>query len=114
MPRVMPAARLTDLDRIIGAVLSEVATVGCAIGVVQNGALIYTRNVGYADVAATAPVTSETAFRIGSVSKTFTGIGIMQLRDNGLLDLDDPVAGHLRTFQWHDLPGETPATIRQL
>ncbi len=47
-------------------------------------------------------------FRIGSITKTFTAVLVLQCRDDGLLDLDDPIGAHL------DLPGHGAATIRRL
>jgi CubicO group peptidase (beta-lactamase class C family) len=54
------------------------------------------------------PLDSDTRFRIGSVTKTFTAVLVMQARDDGLLDLDDPIAKHL------DVPAHGDATIRRL
>jgi len=54
------------------------------------------------------PLGTGSRFRIGSVTKTFTAVLVMQARDEGLLDLDDPVAKHL------DLPAHGDATIRRL
>jgi YD repeat-containing protein len=53
-------------------------------------------------------VTTDTAFRIGSITKTFTAVLVMQARDAGLLGLDDPVSAHL------DVPAHGDATIRSL
>jgi CubicO group peptidase (beta-lactamase class C family) len=54
------------------------------------------------------PLDAESRFRIGSVTKTFTAVLAMQARDDGLLDLDDPIAKHL------DVPAHGDATIRRL
>ncbi|MGV9766818.1 serine hydrolase domain-containing protein [Micromonospora tulbaghiae] len=54
------------------------------------------------------PLGPETVFRIGSVTKTFTAALVMQCRDDGLLDLDDPIGRHL------DLPAHGDATVRGL
>ena len=54
------------------------------------------------------PLSADSRFRIGSVTKTFTAVLIMQARDDGLLDLDDPIAKHL------DVPAHGDATIRRL
>ncbi|MEU8613404.1 serine hydrolase domain-containing protein, partial [Actinoplanes sp. NPDC048791] len=51
---------------------------------------------------------AQSRFRIGSVTKTFTAVLVMQARDDGLLDLDDPIATHL------DVPSHGTATIRRL
>ncbi|MGW5669061.1 serine hydrolase domain-containing protein [Micromonospora sp. NPDC003776] len=54
------------------------------------------------------PLGPETVFRIGSVTKTFTSVLVMQCRDEGLLDLDDPIGRHL------DLPAHGELTVRRL
>ncbi len=54
------------------------------------------------------PLGADTRFRIGSVTKTFTAVLVMQARDEGLLDLDDPVSAHL------EVPAHGDATIRRL
>jgi CubicO group peptidase (beta-lactamase class C family) len=54
------------------------------------------------------PLDADSRFRIGSVTKTFTAVLVMQARDEGLLDLDDPIAKHL------DVPAHGDATIRRL
>jgi CubicO group peptidase (beta-lactamase class C family) len=54
------------------------------------------------------PLDADTRFRIGSVTKTFTAVLVMQARDDGLLDLDQPVSAYL------DLPAHGDATIRRL
>ncbi|WP_067497235.1 serine hydrolase [Actinoplanes sp. TFC3] len=54
------------------------------------------------------PLSADSRFRIGSVTKTFTAVLVMQARDEGLLDLDDPVSAHL------DVPAHGDATLRRL
>jgi CubicO group peptidase (beta-lactamase class C family) len=54
------------------------------------------------------PLDPDSRFRIGSVTKTFTAVLVMQARDEGLLDLDDPIAKHL------EVPAHGDATIRRL
>lgn len=55
-----------------------------------------------------APLDERTSFRIGSVTKTFTAVLVLQCRDDGLLDLDDPIGAHL------DVPGHGELTVRRL
>ncbi|HSM38587.1 MAG TPA: serine hydrolase domain-containing protein [Candidatus Limnocylindrales bacterium] len=51
---------------------------------------------GYADLTSGRPITEDTAFRIGSITKTMTAIAVMQLWEEGLVDLDAPAACYLR------------------
>ena len=63
---------------------------GVAYGLVVDGQLIHSGNIGYTDIANKIPVTSASMFRIASMSKSFTCMAILKLRDEGKLDLDDP------------------------
>jgi D-alanyl-D-alanine carboxypeptidase len=68
---------------------------GAAVGVVHGDELVWSAGIGFADVAARRAAEASTLYRIASITKTFTGVAIMQLRDEGRLDLDDPLAVHL-------------------
>ncbi|MEM7586286.1 MAG: serine hydrolase [Acidobacteriota bacterium] len=88
---------------------------GLAIGVVHDQDLIWARGFGVRDLESLEPVTPDTVFRVGSVTKVFTATAILQLRDRGLLRLDDPVAQHLPWFSIHsDFEGEPEITVRHL
>jgi CubicO group peptidase (beta-lactamase class C family) len=64
---------------------------GAAAGVVHGNDFAWSGGAGFADVAARRPSGQEVLYRIASITKTFTGTAIMQLRDAGKLDLDDPI-----------------------
>ncbi|HEY3949601.1 serine hydrolase domain-containing protein [Phenylobacterium sp.] len=64
---------------------------GCNVGVVRAGKLILERSYGLADVANSLPLTPETRFDIGSVSKQFTAAAILILADQGKISLDDDI-----------------------
>jgi CubicO group peptidase (beta-lactamase class C family) len=63
---------------------------GIAFGLVVDGKLLYSGNYGYTDIDKKIPVTSFSLFRIASMSKSFTAMAILKLRDEGKLNLDDP------------------------
>ncbi|MBL0306469.1 MAG: beta-lactamase family protein [Chitinophagaceae bacterium] len=63
---------------------------GISFGIVADGQLIYKNSYGYTDIEKKIPVTSSSMFRIASMSKSFTAMAILKLRDEGKLDLDDP------------------------
>jgi len=88
---------------------------GLAIGVVHGGGLVWAGGYGAADLETGAPVTPDTTFRLGSVSKLFTATAILQLRDAGRLRLDDPVARLLPWFSIRTRFAEAgPITIEHL
>src|SRR5215469_7390924 len=112
------AARSLDeaqVAAVIAGVLHRHPAGGLAAGVVGREGLEFFEGFGVADTALGTPITQHTVFRIGSISKTFTAIAVMQLRDRGLLELDDPVGEHLRSYRL--APAQSsfqPATIRHL
>ena len=72
---------------------------GASVGVVYNGDLVYQKGFGDADVENKIPATPDSRYRIASQSKVFTAIGIMILRDEGKLNLDDPIENYLSWFR---------------
>ncbi len=65
--------------------------VGASALVMRDGRVLARHHVGHADLSAGRPVDERTIFHYGSITKTLNAIAVLQLRDRGLLDLDDPV-----------------------
>jgi CubicO group peptidase (beta-lactamase class C family) len=104
-----------ELKGRIDGILNRHPAVGLAVGVVRNGRLELFSGHGLADITATTPVTQDTVFRIGSITKTFTAIAVLQLWEQGLVDLDAPVNDYLRAYRLIPAKaGHRPATVRQL
>jgi CubicO group peptidase (beta-lactamase class C family) len=70
-------------------------TPGFVYGVVLDGELIYSGSFGYANLEQKIPAHTSSLFRIASMSKSFTALAILQLRDAGKLNLDDPASKYL-------------------
>ncbi len=88
---------------------------GLSIGLVYDQELIWSKQYGYADLAKKIPTTPSTAYRIASLTKLFTATAIMQLRDAGKLQLDDPVTKYVPWFHLNDPYQDSPViTIRHL
>lgn len=101
------------LDGVMGAQLREKEIAGATIAVVRGGEILLAKGYGFADVENRSPVDPErTLFRIGSATKLFTWIGVMQLVEAGLLDLDVDVNQYL-DFTIPDTYPE-PITLRHL
>jgi D-alanyl-D-alanine carboxypeptidase len=88
---------------------------GIVVGVVSDQELVWAKGFGFADTTAKLPMTPTTKFRMASHSKMFTAIAIMQLREEGKLRLDDPVAKYLPWFKAKPSGDDDgPITIEQL
>ncbi|MFC0513882.1 serine hydrolase [Mucilaginibacter angelicae] len=76
--------------------------------VTEKGNVVYRHSFGYADAGAKLLNTDQTAFNLASVSKTFTAVAILQLKQAGKLKLDDPFVKYFPDFPWAQI------TIRHL
>ena len=94
---------ITDTMRVLGAP-------GASICVMRDGAVVWSRAFGFADLEQRVPATGETRFRIGSVSKSLTSVAIGRLVQDGRLDLDAPVQRYVPTFPVK----RYPITVRQV
>ncbi len=83
----------TTQDRIdkIFKDYDHASTPGCALGIVQNGDLIYSRGYGMADLEKHVPITADTVFHLASVSKQFTATCIALLEEAGEISLEDDI-----------------------
>ncbi|HEX6265081.1 MAG TPA: serine hydrolase domain-containing protein, partial [Actinomycetota bacterium] len=80
--------RRSELDAKVNQILSRHPAVGLAVGIIRNGELQSFHGHGLADIASHTPITEDTVIRIGSLTKTFTAVAVMQLWEQGLVDLD--------------------------
>ena len=79
---------IAELDQQFGKIISEGGIPGAQLVVIENGAVTFSKGYGLADVAHKIPVTTETVFRAGSISKSFVGLSAMMLVEEGKLDLN--------------------------
>ena len=93
------------LDSLAAVAMQELGLPGMALAVTDRNMLLKTSAYGLADIATQSPVTISTLFEIGSLGKPFTVIPLLQLREAGQLDLNDPVSHYLPWFRVHsDFP----------
>ena len=115
MSRVLEDALGLQLDSRVREILQRRPAVGLALAVVRDGRLAYFHGHGLADIASGAPISQDTVFRIGSISKLFTAVAVMQLAERGLIVLDAPANDYLRAYKLVPAePAFRAATIRQL
>lgn len=124
MPAVFnDPARLEKIKKtfpIIDSLYKDVAEMnhlpGIAYGIVVDGKLVHAGNYGYTDIEKKIPVSSSSVFRIASMSKSFTAMAILKLRDEGKLRLDDPAYLYIPSLKKQKYPtsDSRPVTIRDL
>jgi len=99
----------------IRELLREQPLVGLALGAVSRDGLELFHGHGVADRETGEPITQDTVFRIASITKTFTAIAVMQLHEQGLVELDAPANEYLGAFPLIPAdPEHRPATVRDL
>lgn len=120
------AATLDKNDPEIRAVLAEIEAdiekrrqekkiPGLSVAIVYDQEVLMSKGFGFADVDKKVPAERTTVYRVGSVTKLFTALMLMQLRDAGKLNLDDPIEKYLPEFKIKSrFPDARPATFRQV
>ena len=101
------------LEPFIEREMTQTGIPGLSIAIVDDQQIVWAQGFGMADAKAGKPATAETVYRIGSVSKLFTDIGIMQQVERGKINLDAPVDNYLPDFRPRN-PFGTFITLRQL
>lgn len=99
----VPDGTIEAIDRITSEGIDQKKVASYAVAVVKDGRLVLARGYGFADLENDVPATAETIYRLGSITKQFTALAIMQLAEQGKLSVDDeltkflpdyPTAGH--------------------
>jgi D-alanyl-D-alanine carboxypeptidase len=93
------------IDSLAEATLRDGPVAGLTIGVKRGGDLLMVKGYGVADIENSVPMTAETVYRIGSLTKQFTAAAVMQLVEAGLIGLDDPMTRYLPNYptQGHEV-----------
>jgi len=73
--------------------------VGISAAIIVNDSVIWSNGFGYADKKNNVPMTANTVVNIGSITKTFTSLSVMQLQQKRLLNIDDPLNSYLTDFR---------------
>jgi len=94
IPALTAQVRQSSVDQIFAA-YNKAGSPGCALGVIQDGNFIYRRGYGEASLELGVPLSPESVFYMGSVSKQFTAASVVLLSERGLLSLDDDVRKYI-------------------
>ena len=106
-------AKFTVISRLIRTEMKRLQVPGVSIGIYHKGKE-YAAAFGITSVEHPLPVTVDTLFQTGSISKTFTGTLIMMLVEQGRVDLDAPVKKYIRDLKLKDKEVTRKVTVRQL
>jgi CubicO group peptidase (beta-lactamase class C family) len=107
---------IEQVDALVTGELAADNIGGVTIGIVSKGRLAWTKSYGYADVARTIPLTKDHVFAIGSITKQFTALMLLQLVEQGTVRLSDPVEKYvpeIRTLR-NRFANAPPITLIQL
>ena len=110
------AALDPDIDAILAQWMAENHIPGMVFGVVKDGKLAYVKGAGVLDLVVKRPAGPDSLFRIASMTKAFTAMSILRLRDEGRLALDDPADRYVPEMRgWTYPTSDSPRiTIRDL
>lgn len=108
-----------EIRPAIATMMAQTKTTGMSLVLVDGDEVVWSEGFGLADAEAEKKVDADTMFEIGSVSKTFTGLMVMQLAEQGKLDIDRPVTDYIPGFALgptaRDFPrNDRPITVRDM
>jgi len=104
-----------SLDEYLHVRRAALRATGAAVGIVLDGELVYVGAVGLRDAERSEPVGPDTVFRMASLTKSFTALAALKLRDEGQLALDAPLGEYLPGLRLVGLPADAlPPSVRQL
>ena len=104
----------TYVDALVASRMEEHHIVGATVAIVHGGEVVLSKGYGYADLETRRPVKAEqTLFRVGSISKTLTFTGVMQLVEQGRIDLDADIRDYLTSVDLV-LSFDEPLSMRHL
>ncbi len=106
----LSAEKRAAIEKAVSSFMSANSVPGIGAAVVLEGEPVWSAGFGMADLEDSAPATSSTLFRLGSISKPITATAILQLWERGKLDLDAPVQKYCAAFPQK----ESPITSREL
>jgi CubicO group peptidase (beta-lactamase class C family) len=109
----MSLSNFATIDSYVQAQMNDSRIPGLALGIVQGDQVAHLKGFGRANDSGSA-VTSQTPFILGSLSKSFTALAVMQLVDAGKIQLDTPIVSYIPWFRVADPTASARITVRQL
>jgi len=111
-PATPDAEMFASVDRIFADYALDAHIPGLVYGIVAQGRLVYVRGIGVQDLESNRPVTADTLFRIASMTKAFTALTVLRLRDDGKLRLDALAETYIPELRGWKYPTQDSPRIR--
>lgn len=109
------APEVRELSEFVRKEMERTGIPCASVAIVDGGRVVWEAGFGFQDSARRVPATGKTAYRVGSISKVFTAILVLQLAERGALDLDAPIARYAPELVFEDASGASPPiTLREL
>lgn len=106
----LPATTITQIDQIVAKARAEQKLPAVSVAIEANGKVIFEKAYGFADLENDLKATPETLIRTGSIAKSMTAVGALELAEQGKLDLDAPIQKYCPQFP----PKKWTITTREL
>jgi CubicO group peptidase (beta-lactamase class C family) len=106
--------QISEIETKVEKRRQELGIPGMSLVIVKDGQIIFIKGFGYKDLENKIPVTPDTQFAIGSITKSFTGLSVLMSADEGKLALEDSPKKYLTYFKMKDVETDKNITIRDL
>ena len=111
VPLSLSQAEIEKIEAFVQRQMAIWKIPGISLVIVKGDQTVYQKGFGFSDLEKKEPVTATTLFELGSASKSFTGLAILQLEDKGMLKLTDPVDKYIPWLKMKFQGKEVPVTI---
>ena len=116
LPGAQQGLDVAKLEALVAAEFAKDGVGGATVGVIKGSALVWAKGYGLADIEARTPASEKTIYRIGSITKPFTAVMLLQLVERGTVRLTDPVEKYLPEINriTGRSAGPAPVTLEQV
>ena len=87
------------IDSVYKGLIKKNKVMGASIAIVDKGQIVYATGYGFSDILEDKEADENTVYRVGSISKSFTALSLMQLQQEGKLSINESIKKHLPDFQ---------------
>lgn len=96
---VLTDKKIKEIDDLVNKYMKKGKIPGLSMVIVHNDGMVYEKKFGYADLSSKKSIDSKTLFELGSNTKAFTGLAVLKLEQEGLINLNDPVKKYIPWFK---------------